>query len=84
MTSLCKISFKYMGATLSKDGTITAEVRIRIDIARPQRTEQVVDKKFHQLRHQVLALQVPRSLHPILRLRQLDHSREHRTQIIGI
>ncbi|KAH3790487.1 hypothetical protein DPMN_168689 [Dreissena polymorpha] len=64
-------SFKYLGATLSKDGTSTAEARIyncfsdRIDVP----IERVVDTQFHQLRHQVQALQVPRSLNRNLRLR---------------
>ncbi|KAH3717826.1 hypothetical protein DPMN_060622 [Dreissena polymorpha] len=31
-----------------------------------------MDKQFHQLQHQVQALQVPRSLPPTVRLRDLD------------
>ncbi|KAH3741610.1 hypothetical protein DPMN_048335 [Dreissena polymorpha] len=47
-------------------------------------TVQIVNKQFHQLPNQEQALQVPRSLHRTLRLRDLNASRGHRTQDSGI
>ncbi|KAH3790362.1 hypothetical protein DPMN_168560 [Dreissena polymorpha] len=47
-------------------------------------TGQVVYNKPHQLTHQVQALQVSRSLHPTIRLQDLDASRGHITQVTGI
>ena len=45
-------SFKYLGATLSKDGTSTTEVNKNCHGDRSHgQTEQVVDKQFHQLCH---------------------------------
>ncbi|KAH3888988.1 hypothetical protein DPMN_013034 [Dreissena polymorpha] len=63
-------SFKYLGATLFKDGTSTAEVRIRqaVPSASPPRTGSTS----------------PRSLHPSLQLRYLDALRVHSTQDTGI
>ena len=78
-------SFKYCGAILSKDGTSTAEVQIRIVNGNriDGQTEQVVDKQLYQLSHQEHALQEPRSLHPTLRLRDLNASRRHIPQDTG-
>ncbi|KAH3870851.1 hypothetical protein DPMN_034042 [Dreissena polymorpha] len=42
------VTFKYLGATLSKDGTITTEVRIRIVNANAAVVKDV-DKQLQQL-----------------------------------
>ncbi|KAH3849139.1 hypothetical protein DPMN_091535 [Dreissena polymorpha] len=47
-------------------------------------TEQVMDNEFQQLLRQVQALQVPRSIHPTLRLRDLDDSHRHRRHYTDI
>ncbi|KAH3885247.1 hypothetical protein DPMN_009240 [Dreissena polymorpha] len=44
------------------------------------RLSMFLDNQFHQFPHQEQALQVPRSFHSTLRLRDLDVSRRHRAQ----
>ncbi|KAH3863618.1 hypothetical protein DPMN_026606 [Dreissena polymorpha] len=53
---------------LSKDGTSTAEVRIRIGDRSDIHTELAVNKQFNKFPHQVQILQVRCSLLPPLRL----------------
>ena len=58
-------SFKYLGATLCKDGTWSAEVRIGIapGYGSKGQTEQDLMVQYHQLRKQVQAVQVSCHLH---------------------
>ncbi|KAH3786780.1 hypothetical protein DPMN_164894 [Dreissena polymorpha] len=59
-------SFKNFGPTLTNNN-------YHGDRSNKQ-TEQVVDKQVHPVPHQVQALQVLRSRHPSLRLRDMDAS----------
>ena len=55
-------NFKYLGATLCKDGTI--EVRIRVALAMAAMAKQDRAVQHHQLQKQVQAQQVSCRLHP--------------------
>ena len=61
-------SFKYLGVTLCKDGTCSAEVRIRIAsaVAAMARLDSDMAVQHHQLRKQVQTLRVSCHRHPPL------------------
>ena len=57
------IRFQYLGVTLCKDGTCSADVRIRISSAMAAMARQDLVEQHHQLCKQVQAVQVSCYLH---------------------
>ncbi|KAH3721523.1 hypothetical protein DPMN_064452 [Dreissena polymorpha] len=69
-----EISVKNLGATLAKDGINSAEVRLRIAMATPAlaRLSRLWKSSTISFPKQAHALQVTRSFHPTVLLRDLD------------
>ena len=64
---------KYLGASLSKDSTCTAEVRIHIARATASMASPPKDiERQHQLQNQVQAVLLPGLVQLTVRLRNLD------------